>query len=118
MPYKEKAIEKKYFSISEVSSQLDLSPSLLRFWETEFETTIRPKKNKNGVRMYTVQDIEKITLVKTLVKDRGFTLQGARDYLKKQKKEEILNESAAKSDVAKTLQNLRNFLVSLRDSIQ
>ena len=57
MPYKEKEIIKKYFSIGEVANKLNVNTSQIRFWEKEFEI-LNPKKNKSGSRKYTVKDIE------------------------------------------------------------
>ena len=57
MPYKEREISKKYYSIGEVAEKLDLNTSLIRFWESEFEI-LNPKKNKKGLRKYTQKDIE------------------------------------------------------------
>lgn len=82
MPYKPKTIEKAYYSITEVAEMLDLSPSLLRFWENQF-TALNPKKGKKGNRMYTPKDIELVQKLKHLIKDQGFTLKGAQLALKK-----------------------------------
>ena len=77
---------KQYYSITEVSEMFSLPASLLRFWEKEFPT-IRPKKNNNGVRIYTKADIEEIRLVYDLVKGRNKRLQSVRDQLLEIKKE-------------------------------
>ncbi len=82
MPYKPKTIEKAYYSITEVAEMLELSPSLLRFWENQF-SALNPKKGKKGNRMYTPKDIELIKKLKLLIKDQGFTLKGAQMALKK-----------------------------------
>ncbi|MBO4673273.1 MAG: MerR family transcriptional regulator [Bacteroidaceae bacterium] len=75
---------KLYYSISEVALQLNVSETLLRFWEKEFPN-IHPKKAGRGIRQYTKDDIEQIRLVYHLVKERGMTLQGARDMIKRDK---------------------------------
>jgi DNA-binding transcriptional MerR regulator len=80
LPYKEKVIEKKYYSIGEVADIFGVATSLIRFWETEFET-IKPKKNRKGNRQFTVSDIEDVRLVYHLVKEKGYTLNGARELL-------------------------------------
>lgn len=82
MPYKPKTIEKAYYSITEVAEMLDLSPSLLRFWESQF-SALNPKKGKKGNRMYTPKDVELIQKLKYLIRDQGFTLKGAQMALKK-----------------------------------
>ena len=73
-------IEKRYFSISEVSKMLDVKPSLLRFWEKEFKQ-IQPKTNARGKRSYKQEDIETIRRIYDLVKIQGLTLEGARKSL-------------------------------------
>lgn len=93
MPYKPKPIEKAYYSITEVSELLELSPSLLRFWENQFDA-LNPKKGKKGNRMYTPKDIELIQNLKSLIKEKGFTLKGAQMALKKKviATEDVVNE--------------------------
>ena len=81
MPYKEKTIEKKYYAIGEVANMFNVATSLIRFWESEFDI-IRPKKNRKGNRQFTKEDIENVRMIYHLVKERGFTLQGAKDMLK------------------------------------
>lgn len=77
MVYKKPVIEKIFYSISEVSEMLQVNPSLLRFWEKEFDT-LKPRKNKKGNRLFTKEDIEQIKLIHHLVKEKGMTIQGAR----------------------------------------
>ena len=81
MPYKEKKVEKLYYSIGEVADMFNVNTSLIRFWEKEFDV-IKPKKNKKGNRFFTIQDIENIKLIYHLVKERGMTLSGAKKKLK------------------------------------
>jgi DNA-binding transcriptional MerR regulator len=117
MPYKEKPIEKVYFSIGEVAEQTGLNPSLLRYWETEFEKYLQPKKNSKGVRMYTKKDLGRIEEIRHLVKDRGFTLQGARDYLQAKIKETLPEVHENKETTVGTLHKLRQFLTQLQASL-
>ena len=111
MPYKEKTIEKKYFAIGEVAEMFDVAPSLIRFWESEFEI-IAPKKNRKGNRQFTREDIENVRLIYHLVKEKGFTLQGAKEMLKKDSGK-IRNEL----DMIDSLQKVRTFLVELRKQL-
>lgn len=111
MPYKEKKIEKKYFAIGEVAQMFDVAPSLIRFWESEFDI-IAPKKNRKGNRQFTKEDIENVRLIYYLVKEKGFTLQGAKDMLKKDGGN-IQNEL----DMLESLQKVRSFLVELRKQL-
>lgn len=75
-----------YYSVKEVAQHFDVNESLLRFWETEFDI-IRPRKTDGGTRQYTRDDIDSIALVYHLVKEKGLTLEGARQTLKNKKGE-------------------------------
>jgi DNA-binding transcriptional MerR regulator len=75
---------KTYYSIKEVAAMFNVSETLLRFWEKEFPN-ISPEKGGRGIRSYKKEDIEQIRLVYHLVKERGMTLQGARDVIKHNK---------------------------------
>ncbi|MGC6284540.1 MAG: MerR family transcriptional regulator [Polaribacter sp.] len=74
--------EKRYYKIGEVAKAFDVNTSLIRFWEKEFDI-IKPKKNKKGNRLFTPEDIKNFKLIYNLVKERGFTLDGAKQKLKK-----------------------------------
>jgi len=109
VPYKEKEIEKIYFSIGEVAEIMEVAPSLIRFWESEFDI-IKPKKNRKGNRQFTKEDIENVKLIFHLVKEKGYTLQGAKDLLRN-------NASVMKDKMSmiETLKHLRMFLVELKN---
>jgi DNA-binding transcriptional MerR regulator len=112
MAYKEKEIEKIYYSIGEVAEQFNVAPSLIRFWESEFEL-IQPKKNRKGNRQFTKEDIENVRTIYHLVKQKGFTLQGAKEMLK--------NDTQAvkdKMEIYESLKRIRQFLVEVRDKLQ
>ena len=81
MPYKEREITKMYYSMGEVAAMFDVNQSLLRFYEKEFDI-LQPKKNKKGNRYFTPEDIENLKIIFNLINDKGYTLQGAKDYLK------------------------------------
>ncbi|WP_299016357.1 MerR family transcriptional regulator [uncultured Polaribacter sp.] len=74
--------EKRYYKIGEVAKAFNVNASLIRFWETEF-AIIKPKKNAKGNRLFTADDIKNFKLIFNLVKERGFTLEGAKQKLKK-----------------------------------
>ena len=84
MPYQDKAVEKLYYSIGEVAKMFDVNTSLIRFWEKEFDI-IQPKKNKKGNRLFTKTDVDHLRIIYHLVKERGYTLQGAREKLRDNK---------------------------------
>jgi len=112
MAYKEKEIEKIYYSIGEVAEQFNVAPSLIRFWESEFDI-IQPKKNRKGNRQFTREDIENVRTIYHLVKQKGFTLQGAKEMLK--------NDTQSvrdKMEMYESLKKIRQFLVEVRDKLQ
>ena len=74
--------EKRYYKIGEVAKAFNVNTSLIRFWEKEF-AIIKPKKNAKGNRLFTQEDIKNFKLIFNLVKERGFTLDGAKQKLKK-----------------------------------
>ena len=109
MPYKEREIKRKYFSIGEVASLLNVNTSLIRFWESEFEF-INPKKNKKGLRKYTNEDINKLKKIYSLLKEEGFTIDGARKHLKR-------NKNSSENNVVSKLEKLKNQLIEIKKKI-
>lgn len=103
--------DKLYYSISELSEYFDVAPSLLRYWEAEFNT-IKPRRNSKGTRFYTKKDIEEIRKIHLLVKEEGFTLQGAREQLKKNKQ-----HIDGKTEVVVKLESIRQHLQKLRNQL-
>lgn len=102
---------KLYYSIGEVAEMMGVNASLIRFWEKEFDL-IQPQKNKKGNRLFTKKDIENLKLIQYLVKERGFTLEGARHKLKD-------NPSSAEreSEMAERLKKVRGFLIELKENL-
>jgi DNA-binding transcriptional MerR regulator len=111
MPYKEKDVEKLYYSIGEVAAMFEVNNSLIRFWEKEFDI-IQPKKNKKGNRLFTQQDVDNLKIIYHLVKDRGYTLQGAKSKLKDNKEDVTDNV-----EMIEKLENVKAFLVELKKSL-
>ena len=107
--------KKLYYTITEVAVLLKVNPSLLRFWEKEFDI-LSPKKNKKGTRSYTQKDIETINKIYVLVKEQGFTLDGAKKHLKlKEQPSEVV--SIPTEDVIKRLECIKVKLQQLAASI-
>lgn len=98
---------KRYYTIGEVAEMFEVSKSLIRFWENEFEF-LRPHKNSKGDRRFTPQNIEQFRLIHTLVKERGFTLDGARQEIKRQQ-----TFAKEKKAMIKKLKKIRSFLEEL-----
>ncbi|MCB9191160.1 MAG: MerR family transcriptional regulator [Flavobacteriales bacterium] len=110
-PYKDKPITKLYYSIGEVAKMFDVNTSLIRFWENEFDI-LKPKKNKKGNRLFTQKDVDNLKIIYHLVKERGFTLDGAKKKLRENKDDVIQNEQ-----IVERLKEIRGFLVELRDNL-
>jgi DNA-binding transcriptional MerR regulator len=112
MPYKEKKIEKLYYSIGEVSRMLDLPISTIRFWENEFNI-LKPMKNKKGNRMFTATDLKNLVIIQRLLKDEKMTIEGVKKKIKGN-----WSETEYKNEIYESLSRIRNLLVELRDSMQ
>ena len=109
MPSKEKTIKKIYYSIGEVAVMFDVNKSLIRFWEKEF-SIIKPKKNKKGNRYFTERDINNFKIIFHLVKERGYTLDGAKKKLRENKDDTIKNV-----EIVNQLKDIRLQLVAIRE---
>ena len=103
--------QKLFYSIGEVSEMFELNASTLRFWEKEFEM-LRPTKNKKGNRLFTQKDIEHIAIIVDLVKQKGYTIQGAREQLKQRG---ASGPSSVHSEVIEKLKKIRAKLIEMRD---
>ena len=111
MPKLKTNIEKLFYPIGEVAKMYKVNVSLIRFWEKEFDI-LKPKKNKKGNRMFTKQDMENLDIIFHLVKERGFTLEGAKKKLKENKKDTIDTIT-----IVKKLKEIREFLTDLREEL-
>lgn len=97
--------------MGEVSAMFDVNQSLIRFYEKEFDV-LTPKKNKKGNRYFTPEDIENLKIIFHLIRDKGYTLQGAKDHLK--------NDNGNVRDnqrVIDSLENLKKFLLEVRNEL-
>lgn len=106
IPPDEILLQKQYYGITDVAAMFGVNASLLRFWETEFAMQLR--KNKKGDRFYTPQDIRRLELIYDLLRRRKFTIEGARVFLKDEKK------AKEQYQLIQSLQNLRSFLLELK----
>jgi len=111
VPFKEPKIEKVFYSISEVAGMLNVNASLIRFWDKEF-SIIKLQKNKKGNRLFTAEDIQQLKVIYHLVKERGMTLKGAQDLLRKNK-----TGSPDTAVVIEKLLNIREQLIAIRDEM-
>jgi DNA-binding transcriptional MerR regulator len=102
---------KIYYAIGEVADMFDVNTSLIRFWEKEFDI-IKPKKNNKGNRLFTQSDIKHFRLIHHLVKEKGYTLKGAKESLKLNP--EGIDKNA---EVIESLENIRQQLLELKAGI-
>ncbi|MBR0170648.1 MAG: MerR family transcriptional regulator [Bacteroidales bacterium] len=103
-------MEKLYYSIGEVAAMLDVAPSVLRFWESEFDC-IKPVKNKRGTRSYTARDIELLRRIHYLTRECGYTLEGAREQMRTRPVDD------PKMELVNNLTAVRQFLVELKEQL-
>ncbi len=102
--------KKQYYSIGEVATMFRENQSLIRYWETEFDI-LQPRKNRKGDRFFRPVDIKNLVLIYDLLRRRKFTIEGAREYLKKNKKAE------EKFAMIRSLEKIRGFLLELKASL-
>lgn len=103
--------QKLYYNIGEVADAFKVNTSLIRFWEKEFDS-IQPKKNAKGNRKFTAEDIKNFEIIFHLVKERGFTLDGAKQHLKAHK-----NESLSKFELIQKLKHIKSELQQLKSNL-
>ncbi len=119
MSFKEPEIKKLYYSITEVAEMFDVNASLIRFWEREFDV-LKPKKSTSGTRLYTANDIEQLKVVYDLVKVQCLTLDGAKKFLKENKKQikiELKTNKDSLNEVENKLMLIRKKLIDLSDTL-
>jgi DNA-binding transcriptional MerR regulator len=112
MPYKKPEIKKLYYSLKEVTEMFDVNASLLRFWESKFEV-LQPKRSTKNRRMYSDEDVKNLRIIHHLVKERGFTLQGA-----KEKMSDNPADMANKVDIINSLEEVKGFLLQLKAQLK
>lgn len=103
--------DKLYFSIGEVALAFGVNASLIRFWDKEFDI-LKPKKNAKGNRMFTQDDVKNLQLIYHLVKERGFTLDGARTHLKEGQKKTL-----DKYEIINKLEGIKLELTSIKNHL-
>jgi len=111
MPYKEKKVEKLFYTIGEVAGILNVPVSTIRFWENEFDI-LKPMKNKKGNRLFTAADIKNLRIIHHLVKEEGMTLAGAKKRLSGK-----WDETDFKFEINDSLQKIKSMLLDIRDNI-
>lgn len=107
----DKEIEKRYYSIGEVAEMMEVNTSLVRFWEKEFDI-LQPKRNRKGNRLFTQKDLANLKLIYHLVKERGFTLDGAKTKLRENR-----SDTARTADVVERLKTIRQALMDIKHGL-
>ncbi|KAA5826210.1 MerR family transcriptional regulator [Algibacter amylolyticus] len=103
--------EKRYYAIGEVAKAFGVNTSLIRFWEGEFDV-LKPKKNAKGNRKFTPEDIKNLKFIYHLVKERGFTLEGAKTHLKEEKKQALNN-----FEIISKLEDIKSQLTKIKEHL-
>src|SRR6476660_5149757 len=110
IPPDEILFQKQYYSIGEVSKWFRVNQSLIRYWETEFDI-LEPRKNRKGDRFFRPIDVKNLVLIHDLLRRRKFTIEGAKEFLKKNKKVD------EKIKMIKSLKRSNNFFNELKASL-
>ncbi len=103
--------DKRYYSMGEIAKAFGVNQSLIRFWDKEFDI-LKPKKNAKGNRMFTPEDVKNLQLIYHLVKERGFTLEGAKVHLK-----EGQQKTLDKFEIIRKLEAVKAQLLSIKNEL-
>jgi len=110
VPEDEILFRKQYYTIGEVAKMFNVNPSLIRTWENEFDI-IEPRKNRKGDRYFRPVDIKNLLLIHQLIRKQKYTLEGAKDYMKKNKK------AAERFALIQSLQKIKSFLLEVKANL-
>ncbi|HWJ90507.1 MAG TPA: MerR family transcriptional regulator [Flavisolibacter sp.] len=102
--------QKQYYSIGEVATMFKVNTSLIRYWENEFDI-LEPRKNRKGDRFFKPSDVKNLQLIHDLLRRRKFTIEGAKEFIKKNR------QAREKFEMIQSLQKLRSFLVELKANL-
>ncbi len=105
--------QKLYYKIGEIAKRYDVNPSLIRYWEQEFDF-IKPKKSAKGTRLFTQKDVDHFEIIYHLVKEKGMTIQGVKDYISKRKDD----NSVDKLQIINTLKRTKELLQEVKEIIK
>jgi DNA-binding transcriptional MerR regulator len=111
IPNDETLFEKRYYSIGQVAEMFHVNHSLIRMWANEFDDYLETKKNKKGDRYFRPEDVKTLELIHHLLRQRKFTTQGARDFLKKNK------NADERFAVIQSMQKIKSFLLEIKASL-
>ncbi|MBL0145820.1 MAG: MerR family transcriptional regulator [Chitinophagaceae bacterium] len=110
VPEDDVLFEKSYYSIGKVAAMFKVNQSLLRFWENEFDI-LKPKKNGKGDRLFRPEDVKNLKLIYSLIRERKYTIEGAKDFIKKN------NKVDEKFAMIESMKKLKGFLLELKANL-
>ncbi len=110
IPEDEVLFQKMYYAIGDVAVMFKVNPSLIRYWENEFDI-LKPKKNAKGDRFFRPEDVKNLKLIHHLLRERKYTIEGAKDFLRNNK------NASQKFEMIESLQRLKSFLLELKSSL-
>lgn len=116
VPEDEVLFQKQYYSIGEVAAMFRENQSLIRYWETEFDI-LQPRKNRKGDRFFRPVDIKNLVMIYDLLRRRKFTIEGARDYLKKNNGQHTAGKAEEKFAAIQALEKIKSFLLELKANL-
>jgi DNA-binding transcriptional MerR regulator len=102
--------QKQYYSIGDVAAMFKENTSLIRYWENEFDV-LKPKKNKKGDRFFRPEDIKNLKMIYHLLRERKYTIEGAKDFLKNNK------AAGEKHEMIESLNKIKLFLLELKNNL-
>ena len=110
VPEDEILFQKQYYPIGDVAAMFKESTSLIRYWENEFPI-LKPKKNKKGDRFFRPEDVKNLKLIHHLLRERKYTIEGAREFLKNNK------SAGEKHEIIESLEKVKLFLLELKNNL-
>jgi len=110
IPEDEILFQKQYYSIGDVAAMFKENTSLIRYWENEF-SILKPKKNKKGDRFFRPEDIKNLKMIYHLLRERKYTIEGAKEFIKKNK------AAGEKHEMIESLEKIKSFLIELKNNL-
>lgn len=117
MPYKEKQVEKLYYTIGEVAAELGVNTSLIRYWEKEMGG-LKPRRTSKGDRLFERKDIDQLKRIHHLVKEKGFTLNGAREQLRSKEAPTLFEAPLPVEEIRTRLKAIRSKLIEMKKALE
>jgi DNA-binding transcriptional MerR regulator len=110
VPEDEILFQKQYYSIGDVAAMFKENTSLIRYWENEF-SILKPKKNKKGDRFFRPEDVKNLKMIYHLLRERKYTIEGAKEFIKKNK------AAGEKHEMIESLEKIKSFLIELKNNL-